>query len=195
MEFVTRKIGPLPAWAWVALAFVAFIAFRWWQNRQGGGGGQSNQLPAGLSPVGGALGGFSTPVSDGTGQTAPSGTSGSATPPLSRLGGSRGGLSGGVGSAPASSLFALFQRWQAYTGGTPEQFWQLIQRNGHAGPVAGGIKQPPAQTYPGAFPVPTTTQPVLHQYPNSIEVARQVTTPTAIRPAAQTYPIAGSGRL
>lgn len=34
---LTRKIGPLPTWAWVAIVSVILIAFAYWRNSQSGG--------------------------------------------------------------------------------------------------------------------------------------------------------------
>jgi cytoskeletal protein RodZ len=31
---LTRKVGPLPAWGWIALAIAGGVGFIWWRNRQ-----------------------------------------------------------------------------------------------------------------------------------------------------------------
>lgn len=35
---LTGKLGPLPGYAWVALALVGYLLYRWWKNKQAGTG-------------------------------------------------------------------------------------------------------------------------------------------------------------
>jgi hypothetical protein len=63
---LTRKRGPLPTWAWIAIAVGAFLGYRYWRSRQSStdqGGGASGPS-SGLQPIaGGGIGvGFGTPM-------------------------------------------------------------------------------------------------------------------------------------
>lgn len=68
--FITRKYGPLPAWAWVLVVIGLYLAYQWWQGRNA----SSATTGAGTAaPVGGASGDSGTPTTTPTGTPPPTG--------------------------------------------------------------------------------------------------------------------------
>ena len=50
-ETFTRKIGPLPMWAWTAIVGAVIVGWAWWKNRQSGSSSSTTSSTANASQV------------------------------------------------------------------------------------------------------------------------------------------------
>lgn len=113
-----RKLGPLPIWAWAAVAVGGFLVYRYVQNRQAA----ANQMPT--TSVGPDYGPAGWP---GQGAISPT------TIPMSAISQVAGGFnsatptsSSGSGSTPATggrTTLQMFNPGQANSSGSPPAFF------------------------------------------------------------------------
>lgn len=148
MRALTRKVGPLPVWAWAAIVLV--IAFIVWRRRKSSTAGTTS----GASPGGATIVTGNTPATAGPQDAALAGQPSTATPPAAGLDPATLDSLVGPDSPLVSALNAL--ALAPYTAPTPD-----ATASG-AGTGGGAVSTPTIGASTGGF-TPTTT--VAHSTP------------------------------
>lgn len=117
-EYVTRRVGPLPVWAWVVLAIAAYLAWQHYQSSKTAASSSATDTastPAdntppeifqdyvtvtGTPPAVPPSGGRTNPPAGGTSSPPAGGASGSATSTPPKIGTPVPPITGGVGPTP-----------------------------------------------------------------------------------------------
>ena len=107
---LTRKYGPLPGWAWLALVVVGAVVFWWWRNRN---------VTAGGTAVGSTAGGDSGAASGGL-------SSGFGGQPFSTLPSNMSGINLAPSSGPSGQVLSAGSSNPYLTQGGQVTVYQLI---------------------------------------------------------------------
>lgn len=169
LEGLTRKVGPLPAWAWAALLLVGYFLYTRMKGSSTAGSSTTSSTGADMNPVpaatdqtdsglGGGFGGGPTNIYNYYGQN-PADTGGTGA------GSGDGSGTGGTGGTPGG------------TGGNPS--------HGETPPPQGSGAPPPTSSPPGVVVSPPIfTAPIPHYFYNN-----PVAVNTALAPSAYTVPV------
>ena len=171
---LTRKVGPLPAWAYGAVVLVAVYAYRWWQGNQGGSNASANEiaddigLGSSSADLSGHLGSTGLDGTSGVG----SGTGGTAVTPITKPATNAQWIQFGLDYLTDSYGYDRDEigdaLWAKIKGQnlTVKQSVMVTLVNGRYGPPPEGTAPVPAPTDPAkpdpatpAAPKPTTAKP------------------------------------